>query len=80
MGLYTDIDAAIAAAPTATGAQTTSMSPDGPIMDLDGNLKLVKLKFQEADVLLKEIVKTIDAEDSSNDTLAAAIDSVQGAF
>jgi predicted regulator of Ras-like GTPase activity (Roadblock/LC7/MglB family) len=80
MALYTDIDDAITAALTATVAQAASMNPDGPIMDLDGNLKLVKLKFQEAEVLMKEIDKVTSAAGGADSTLQTKVTAVLNAF
>lgn len=46
-----------------------AINPAGPIMDYQGNVSLVILKLQEAEVLIGKIITDTDASDSANLTL-----------
>lgn len=73
--LITDIGTAISTGPNATST-ANAIAAAGPIMDVKGNLELVRLKLQEAKVLLTEIDKVVD----SGDTIQTQVTNVLAAL
>lgn len=66
--VVTDMASIISNGPSVT-TENNSIDPAGPIMDYPGNCFLVKLKLQEAAVLVTILVSVTATDDSTNKTL-----------
>lgn len=74
--LITDMATAISTGPSAAST-AKAIAAAGPIVDLPGALKTVKLKLQEANVLLTQVIASdIDAGDGIKTGLQGVLDSL----
>ena len=71
----TDLDSAITTGPSATSV-TNATNPANKMGDITGNLKLAKLKLQEASTLLTLVVGVLDSGDGIKTTVQGVIDSL----
>ncbi len=73
--LITDMGTAITAGPNATST-ANAIAAAGPIQDLKGQLELVRLKLQEARVMLLEIDTVVDSGDGIQTQVTDVLDSL----